>query len=365
MKTATVMAALFAFSSIPCGAEEIWLLASRGGSSELMYSDAGGLKLLATAGDRTFYGTSGSRIGVVSRVLGTARAHLMIVDVTKHEVSADWPIMTYPAAQLSGPTRDLVLQGDFAYFVSMPAESGRIGAATGSEAASYVLNKVSLVNGMTQELPIPTRCGDPRLLTGTDAPTFYCSNSLGLWKLDSATSTIRPLDQSVNNVAGKSSQAEIGFPGARFSDPIALPAAGVYRAQSSGVIHRISSPNTQTQSVSSDSSVGTALAADVRLLIPTSFHGRPSVGAVRQSDGQISVSTIDPDSGSILREIRLTQDAVPESAVSSADESVVFVDSAQKTVLRATDKGKTEELLSLATVPDASVHLTRIVEVVP
>src|SRR5690606_37346218 len=76
-----VLSLLAAVASQNCQAASAWLIVARSGHHELMYGNGSGLRSVLQLGDRTVYGTSNKKIGVVSPVSLSNCTKLFIVNM--------------------------------------------------------------------------------------------------------------------------------------------------------------------------------------------------------------------------------------------------------------------------------------------
>ena len=145
-------------------ADEAWLLVSRNARHALFHATSSGIERVEPLGDLTIYTDTPDKIALLTRDKAAARGKLVIVDKTTKKVASNCPVYEYPASQLSGPSDDLVLIGNIAYFASVRyAVDGR-SITPNSLGGTFDFTSVDSFSCRIESLGLPKDAHNPRVV---------------------------------------------------------------------------------------------------------------------------------------------------------------------------------------------------------
>lgn len=359
-----VLSLLAAVASQNCQAASAWLIVARSGHHELMYGNGSGLRSVLQLGDRTVYGTSKKKIGVVSRDTLSSSTTLFIVDKATRKLSASWPLDALPVSQLSGPSHDVVVNENFAYFVGMRSSNGGLSIEENQLGGAFELIRVSLESGAIERFALPSEISNPRIASVQGTPIVYDSIGADAWKFDQNSRTLeRLISERELSLSADAAHVDSAGAGARSAGYLFLSTSGVYRLAESGKITRLLDEKLMrdgfakvpTQSGDSD--------GDAVALFPATTDGRSLIGVLRKHRERNEVVLLDPSSEKAIFRLQVPSGIVRESIASAPDGSLVYVDANTGAVVQNSLSGESRELWQLKQeIPDASVHLARVVE---
>lgn len=193
-----IVAVLALAAAIPpvSHAAEGWLLVSKDGRQSLVYASTAGFHPIASLGHITIYDNAGPKIALLTRDNALRGGSLQIVDKRMRRVELTWPVYVFPASQLLGPSEDLLLLEEYAYFVSVRFDSTGQPIGPNSLGGYFDLTRVSLKIGDVESFPMPREITNPRLTGIGDRPIIYSSNGKYTWSFEEET-------HSVALIAGK------------------------------------------------------------------------------------------------------------------------------------------------------------------
>lgn len=189
-------------ASVPCLSAEGWLLVGKDGRQSLVYATRAGIQQVATLGNSTVYDNTGDKIAIVTRDYATKSGKLLVVDKATRTTELTWPLYSVPSTQLLGPSEDLALVGESAYFVAVRVDFNGQPLEPNELGGSFDLNKVSLRTGDVAIVPLPREMTNPRATTVDGELILYSGGGSVTWTLDEAANTVQP-------VAGKPRAAVI------------------------------------------------------------------------------------------------------------------------------------------------------------
>jgi hypothetical protein len=177
----------------PCFGAEGWLLIGKDGRQSLVYGTDAGFQAIASLGNVTLYNNADNFIGLVTRDYITRAGKLLVVNKKTKTVEISWPVYTVPSSQLLGPSGDLLLLDEFAYFVSVRVDSEGQLLEPNPRGGLFDLTKISIKSGDVEMYPLPRELTSPRV-SGLDGTlVVYSENDALMWTLDETEKSVQPI----------------------------------------------------------------------------------------------------------------------------------------------------------------------------
>lgn len=200
MKSPTAAIALaLIVSAMPARSSEGWLLIDQKGRGSLVYATDAGLQTVAELGDLTIYANPPDKIGIITRDKKAGTGKLLVVDKATRAVTTTWPVDLYPASQLLGPSEEMALVGDSAYFASVRYANNGVDFEANTEGGYFDFNRMSLADGAIDSFALPREFSNPRIaVIGTTVYLFPDNNSTA-WKLDEANGRVVQSNENITN----------------------------------------------------------------------------------------------------------------------------------------------------------------------
>lgn len=180
-------------------ASEGWLLVDKSGRYELVYATANGLQTVAELGDLVIYASPPDRIGIITRDKKAQTGKLLVVDKATRAVTGEWTLDLYPGSQLLGPSEEMALVGDAAYFASVRYASNGVDFEPNTEGGFFDFNRMSLADGAIDSFALPREFTNPRIVVVGATVYLFPNNSSPAWKLDEAHGRVVKANENITN----------------------------------------------------------------------------------------------------------------------------------------------------------------------
>lgn len=171
---------------------EGWILIYDTNGHALIHTKGGGIRTVARLGDLTVFGNTPNKVAVLTRDKVTRNGRILVVDKQSTKVEASWPTNLYPTSLLSGPSEELILRDDSAYFCSIRFASDEASIDANSLGGTYDLNVVSLATGKIRSIPIPPEIESPHLLARGEAILLFSGERI--WRLEEDVNSFSEID---------------------------------------------------------------------------------------------------------------------------------------------------------------------------
>ena len=143
-----------------------------------------GMQTVAELGNLTIYANPPGKLAVLTRDKRAETGKLLIVDKATRGITVTWPVDLYRGCQLTGPSEDMALVGDFAYFSACGTRRTAVDFESNTEGGFFDFNRMSLKDGVIDLFALPRVFSNPRIVvTGTTVYLFPDNRSTA-WKLD-------------------------------------------------------------------------------------------------------------------------------------------------------------------------------------
>jgi hypothetical protein len=183
----------------PLRASEGWLLIDRSGRDALVYATGSGMQTVAELGDLTIYANAPDRIGIITRDKKAGTGQLLVVDKATRSVTSTWALDLYPGSQLLGPSEEMALVGDSAYFASVRYAENGVDFEPNAEGGYFDFNRMSLADGAIDSFALPREFTNPRIAVAGTTVYLFPDNSSPAWKLDEANGRVVKSDENITN----------------------------------------------------------------------------------------------------------------------------------------------------------------------
>jgi hypothetical protein len=342
---ATLLAVLFAGTSATSFAQEAWLLLYQNGHYALATASKAGISGVLNLGEQVSYGESDQLIGVLSNRTSSGTWVLYLVDKASKKVVWSQAVSGHPVGQLSGPSRDVVLTEQFAYFVTIRYGAGNASIEPNAAGGSFDFNRLSLADGSSQSFPLPKECVNPRVVAFGGIPVVYAWEGYGIWKFNS----VKPGLDTV--VSGEGEElADIrdrehrlrdtgGVPVGAFADYVPVPGTGVFRLTRYGELVQVLNPDLSYMTPPRPAKKVGFAGAVVRAF-PGTFDAAPAVGLVHKEEGTLIFEYVDPATLKAQWRTELAPGAQPYSLF-PADNDVFYVDEQKGGIFKLSKNGTT------------------------
>jgi hypothetical protein len=362
---ASLLAVLFAGISSTSFAQEAWLLLYQNGHYTVATASAAGISSVLDLGEQVSYGESDQLIGVMSNKTSYGTWVLYLIDKASKKVVSSQAVSGHPVVQLSGPSRDIVLTDQFAYFVTVRYGTGNASIEPNAAGGSFDFNRLSLADGASQSFPLPKECVNPRMVAFGGIPVVYAWEGYGMWKFNSVKpgldtvvsgegddlADIRDREHSLRDTAR--------VPVGAFADYVPVPGTGVFRLTRYGELEQVLNTDLSHMTPPHPSKkVG--FAGAVLRAFPGTFDAAPAVGLIRKQDGTLMFVYVDPVTLKTEWRTTLAPGAQPYSLFPS-DNTVFYVDGQKGGIFKLSKDGAT--LVWKLTGSSADLFDTRILTV--
>jgi hypothetical protein len=331
-------------------ADEPWLLLShQSGEDSVAVPVGSALHTIAMPGHVVSYGQSDRVLGFLSYQIPLARHVLTLIDGPTQAVTAsvliDMHENVHPVQWMSGAILNLVLTGQFAYFVSYTHAEGADGPDRNPSGGIFDLDRVTLADGKLEQFPLPKDCVNPRIVDFGGTPLVYSWEGFGVSKFDVAKRRLVTL-VSIGDVGdiiereGKARDVRRGPETAIFSNYVVVPGAGAFRLSRVGELQQILNANLTLVSLPRRT-VKLANPGEQPEILLGRFHGAPAIGVVRNLGDHLEFRYIDPATFNVEWETTLPKSANIPSIYGLSDNAVVYLDQALASIARLTQQGTT------------------------
>jgi hypothetical protein len=331
-------------------ADESWLLLShQSGEDSVAVPVGSALRTIATPGRVASYGQSGRELGFLSYEIPLARHVLTLIDRSTQAVTAsvliDMDENVHPLQWNSGAIRNLVLTGQFAYFVSYTHANSGGGPDRNPSGGIFDLDRVTLADGKLEQFPLPKDCVNPRIADFGGTPLVYSWEGFGVSKFDVAKRRLVTLvsnDDVVDIIdrEGNAKYVRRGPETAIFSNYVVVPGAGAFRLSRVGELQQILNANLILVSLPRRT-VKLANPGERPEILLGRFHGAPAIGVVRNLGDHLDFRYVDPATFNVEWEATLPISANISSIYGLSDNAVVYLDQATASIARLTRQGTT------------------------
>lgn len=210
MKKAILFLSALSAALVPhvCTAAEGYLLLTKTGRQSLVHVSDRGMQQIATLGQVTVYGSNAEKIGVLSRDNNTRAGTFLLVDKATRHVDASWPVYVFPASQLLGPSEDLVVTDEYAYFVSVRFDTEGLPMGPNTLGGGFDFNRLALRDGVLDMVPLPREVTNPRLTEIDGEPIVYSSTTGLVWSFDPVEKSMHPATSKSQQLLGKAGRRD-------------------------------------------------------------------------------------------------------------------------------------------------------------
>ncbi len=347
-------------------AENAWILLYK--NSHYVVVRATGSKLSDTVylGNTPSYGQWGNAFAFLSGDSASAGYRLNLLDRASGKITRSLAVTGTPLMQLSGPSPDIALIDDAAFYVTMRMV-GAPGVEPNSLGGTFDFIRIELTSGTIKTLPLAADLSNPRVVSFNGSPLIYSWNGYTVYQLDAQKAGFRDLVPAQSMVdlllREKEGQTDGTVATGAFSDYAFLPAKGAFRLSKLGSIQPVLSRNLDTASESSPSlNLGDARET---YMIPATFEQQPVLGIVRKIKGDWLFHYVDPDSLRILATVSLSSDVSPKSVIEAPSvDAVYYVNQDTGTIMKSSKTGA-ETLWDLRSVGSEGFGYVRILDIEP
>jgi hypothetical protein len=198
---------------------DAWLVIEGQGQTSLVHASEHRFEVIEAPGRVMVFANAGARVGAITYDHPTRLSHLLLVDEKTQKIEAIWPLAEFPASQLMGPSEDLVVQGDHAYFISVRYASDGSTIERNDLGGAFDLIRVSIKNGKEEKISIPKESANPRLSTVGGTVVITETFSARAWGFDEKAKVLNALDDGDYRHFGNSRRGMV--PGASPTEFIA------------------------------------------------------------------------------------------------------------------------------------------------
>ncbi len=192
-------AVALAFLATSLHASEGWLLIDKSGRDELVYATAQGMQTVAELGDLTIYANPPDRIGIITRDKKAGTGQLLVIDKATRAVTSTWTMDLYPGSQILGPSEEMALVGNAAYFASVRYASNSVDFEPNAEGGYFDFNRMSLADGAIDSFALSREFTNPRIVVIGTTVYLFPNNSSPAWKLDEANGRVVKAQEDIVN----------------------------------------------------------------------------------------------------------------------------------------------------------------------
>jgi hypothetical protein len=192
-------AVALAFLATSWHASEGWRLINKSGRDELVYATAQGMQTVAELGDLTIYANPPDRIGIITRDKKAGTGQLLVIDKATRAVTSTWTMDLYPGSQILGPSEEMALVGNAAYFASVRYASNGVDFEPNAEGGYFDFNRMSLADGAIDSFALPREFTNPRIVVIGTTVYLFPNNSSKAWKLDEANGRVVKAQEDIVN----------------------------------------------------------------------------------------------------------------------------------------------------------------------
>ena len=346
--------------------QSAWLLLHQNGHFTVASASPAGIHNVLDVGEQVTYGQSEQVLGILSNKPAYGEWVLYLIDKSSQRVLSSQVVTGHPVIQLSGPSPDLVLTSQFAYFVTVRYTADNTSLEQNAAGGSFDFNQLSLADGSLRTFPLPKECVNPRVVTFGDAPVVYAWEGYGVWRFNSTKPGLETLvagqGESVQDIHAREQALHqtARVPVGAFADYVPIPGAGIFRLTRYGELAQVLSPDlSQVATPRPTMKVG-APGAILRAF-PGTFNGITAVGLIRKRDDRLFFVYVDPVALTPKWRTALSPSAEPYSLFPS-DSAVLYVDSDKGGIFKLSSDGAT--LLWKLNGPNADLFDTRILTVI-
>lgn len=186
-------------AAVPARSAEGWLLIDASGRDALVYATEAGLQTIAELGDLTIYANPPDRLGVITRDKKAGVGKLLVVDKATRAITTMWPVDLYPGSQLLGPSEEMALVGDSAFFTSVRYASDGVDFVPNAEGGYFDFNRMSLKDGAIDSFALPREFRNPRIVVSGTQVYLFPDNNAKPWKLDEPNGRVVMTNENITN----------------------------------------------------------------------------------------------------------------------------------------------------------------------
>lgn len=343
-------------------ADEAWLLLHTQEHVAVAHASERGIREIARVGQGATYGETEQAIAVISHRAPADPDVLQVIDKQSGKVTATWPVKGYPIRQLSGPSSDVVLTPEFAYFATV--RYGKDGRSLDANelGGAFDFFRVSLVDGRLDRFPLGKDCVNPRVVDFAGTPLIYSWAGYAVWRFDAKNSA---LEQFVHrrDIEDPVISGDSGFPPAvrqyAFADYVPLPGTGVFRLSRLGGLRQILGPDL-SRAAEPRTTLDLGSKTNIARIYPAWFRGERAIGVSIMREGRIHYVSVEPRAMRIQWESALPSGVILDTVAVSRDGSIFYVDRDSASISRMSE-GETTTLWRLdGLVPKLRLDDTRI-----
>ena len=332
MRHALAILVLLLSSAVPGAAcaQQAWVLLAGGDQGDIYRAEeGGGLRHVARVGNSVTYGETESALAVISRRTYADPMLLQIFDKKTEKTIVQWPLPGFSVLWLSGPSRDVALTDEFAYYVSIRYAADGRSPEPNELGGNFDLYRVALADGKSDRYPLSPECANPRVVAFAGSPVVYSWGGSRVWVFDSGASPLEAL--ALRDVADEPSPPRMG----RVADYAVIADIGVFRVSRSSVLTQVL--DARLQSIGARTTLDLSPKGIVIRIIPARFGNQPAVGLLIEKKSELRYVAVDPASLKVLRELVLPQHAVLDSITVALDGSITYVDQQAAQIRRIVD----------------------------
>jgi hypothetical protein len=326
----------FAYSCSSLAADG-WLLLFDNRNHLLARASDAGVEPAVTLGNYTLYGSTDSNVAALSFDTNSQQGKLVVIQKATGKILHDWPITSFPATQMSGPSSDLVLVQDQAYFVSIRWGRGDT-IVPNDLGGMFDLNRISLADGHVDSIALPKELRAPRpaLVVGR----IMVSDGVAerTWCVDFERGSVRKI-ATIPSLSG----AQLPW---------------VREGGISGLLDEL----TRASPINGREEAAGSRAEILRVL-PLSRNDGFAMAVLSKHEGRLSLLELDQHRDKIDREIDLPADVVPGTVQRLPDGNTVYVVLSSKSVQLTSADGSTRTLWTLDNQSPGAFHEVRILAV--
>lgn len=324
---------VFAFGGTAVAADG-WLLLFDNDHHLLAHATDSQMEEVAALGNYTLYGSTDQVVAAVSFDTNRQAGKFVVVEKAGKKAVRQWPISLFPATQMSGPSADLLLVGEYGYFVSIrwgPGNSILPNALGGS----FDLNRISLNTGQLDSVALPKELLGPR--PGYVPGAVLVSDGIAerTWCVDFERNSVSKLT-------------------APSSEPLPWPREGEIRA----VLGEADEGARQHRRQDTESA-----RREIVRVIPTDRNDGSSLAVVSKYAGRVSIVDLDQRHNRIARELELPSDVVPETIQPLSDGATVFAVLSTRSVQLVRADGSMRTLWTIPNGDSGVLHEVRVLSV--